>query len=96
MGHCEAVAMGDNGDRDDKRRAPRQRTYKGGSIPLPIGTVDCVIRNISAGGALLELKGPALVPSHFHLIIKPTNVRRSCEVMRRDGLNLGVRFFSGL
>jgi hypothetical protein len=80
----------------ESRRTPRQRTFKGGSITLPTGVVDCLVRNISANGALLELNGPALVPNDFNLIIKPENVRRCCQVIRRDGHHLGVRFLAGL
>ena len=76
----------------ENQRAPRQRTFKGGSITLPIGTVNCVIRNMSPTGALLELKGLALVPDDFSLIIKPENTRRQCRVVRREGLRLGVQF----
>ena len=80
----------------DKRRKTRQRTFKGGSIALPTGTVDCIVRNVSATGALLELKTPALIPNDFELIIKPELTRRSCRVVRRDALALGVSFVSGL
>ena len=76
----------------DHRRAARQRTFKGGRISLPIGTVDCLIRNMSPTGALLELKEVGLVPDDFSLIIKPENTRRQCRVVRREGLRLGVKF----
>jgi hypothetical protein len=77
---------------DEHRRSPRQRTFKGGSITLPIGIVDCVIRNISESGALLELKAPALVPDDFNLVIRPEHTRRQCHVTRRKALRLGVQF----
>ena len=78
----------------DHRHAPRHRTFKGGSITTPTAIVECVIRNISATGAQLELKAPALVPQDFDLIIKPENKRRQCRVMRREGLWLGVQFLN--
>ena len=78
----------------ETRRKPRQRTFKSGSITLPIGIVDCVVRNISDTGALLELNAPALVPNDFDLIIKPERTRRCCHVVHRDGLRLGVHFVS--
>ena len=77
-------------------RKPRQRTFKGGSITLPTGSVECIVRNVSATGALLELKAPAMVPNDFHLIINPERTRRCCHVIRREGLHLGIRFVSGL
>ena len=80
----------------DSRRAKRHRTFKGVSITLPTGTVECIVRNISASGALLELNAPALVPDDFSLVIKPERQRRLCQVVRRTALQLGVRFVSGL
>ena len=80
----------------EQRRKPRQRTFKGGSITLPTGTVECIVRNVSATGALLELKAPALIPNDFELIIKPELTKRFCRVVRRDALQLGVHFVSGL
>ena len=80
----------------ENRRKPRQRTFKGGSITLPTGSVECIVRNVSATGALLELNAPALVPNDFDLIIKPEQTRRCCHVIRRDGLHLGIHFVSGL
>ncbi len=76
----------------DNRRKPRLRTFKGGSITLPTGIVECVIRNLSPTGALIELSGLALVPDEFSLIIKPEGTRRQCRVVRRQKLQLGVQF----
>ena len=39
----------------DKRRIPRLRTFKGGSIMFGVSaTLDCTIRNMSKIGAALE------------------------------------------
>jgi hypothetical protein len=80
----------------EKRRAPRQRTFKGATISLPIGSVPCTVRNLSASGALLELQDSTPVPDDFELIIKPEYKRRACHVVRREGRRLGVVFVSGL
>jgi hypothetical protein len=80
----------------EQRPEARQRTFKGGSIVLPTGIVECIVRNISATGALLELKAPALVPNDFELLIKPELTRRSCHVVHRDSLHLDVNFVSSL
>jgi hypothetical protein len=77
---------------DEKRRAQRQRTFKGGSISLSSGIVECVIRNLSNTGAMIECSQPAAVPDTFLLIIKPELLKRSCEVAWRSGKRIGVRF----
>jgi hypothetical protein len=53
--------------------------------------VACVIRDISASGACLELDPAAAVPEEFDLI--PTgNDARSCRVVWRYSDRLGVAF----
>jgi hypothetical protein len=34
---------------EERRQNPRQRTFKTGSITLPHGIVECLIRNMSEG-----------------------------------------------
>ena len=80
----------------ERRRTPRQRTFKGAIISLPLGSVECTVRNLSANGALLELQGPALVPDHFELVIRPENRRHFCHVIHRQTRRLGVVFVTGL
>jgi hypothetical protein len=77
---------------DERRKAPRQRTFKTGSITLPHGIVECLIRNMSANGAMLEFLKPALVPDDFTLLIKPDMTQRQCRVTRRKALRIGVEF----
>ena len=77
---------------DEHRKSQRHRTFKGGSISFDLGIVDCVVRNISDTGALLELKSHAGIPDKFTLIIKPEYLKRSCEVVWRSARNIGVKF----
>jgi hypothetical protein len=49
---------------DESRRAQRLRTFKGGSIIFGLAAaVDCTVRNMSASGACLEIKGPVGFPT---------------------------------
>jgi hypothetical protein len=75
---------------DERRRAPRQRTFKTGSITLPHGIVDCLIRNMSDTGMLLEFLEPPLIPDDFDLLVKPEMTRVQCHVARRKALKIGV------
>jgi PilZ domain len=77
---------------NERRQAPRQRTFKTGSITLPHGVVECLIRNMSTKGALLEFLQPPLVPDDFTLLIKPEMIERRCHVTRRKALRIGVVF----
>jgi len=76
----------------ERRQAPRQRTFKTGSITLPHGIVECLIRNISETGALLEFLEPPLIPDDFDLLVKPEMTRVQCRVARRKALRMGVEF----
>jgi hypothetical protein len=79
---------------EEHRQAPRHRTFKTGSITLPHGIVECLIRNMSEKGALLEFLRPALIPDIFTLLIKPDMTQRPCRVARRKDLRIGVEFNS--
>jgi hypothetical protein len=78
---------------DELRKHPRHRTFKGGSISHDHATgIACLIRNISDGGACLELDYPNELPEDFTLIIKPEFVKRDCHLAWRAGTRAGVSF----
>jgi hypothetical protein len=77
---------------EERRRMPRQRTFKTGSITLPHGIVECLIRNMSPDGALLEFLQPPLLPDEFALFIKPDMIERRSHIVWRNKLRIGVRF----
>ena len=77
---------------EDQRSAPRQRTFKGGSVSTPGEIIECVIRNLSDTGAMIELPGVIALPDTFTLIIKPELLKRSCTVAWLVGSRIGVRF----
>jgi hypothetical protein len=59
--------------------------------------VPCRIADISEGGALLRLARADAVPPLFALLLTATgDARRFCQVVRRDGTMLGVRFIAAL
>ena len=77
----------------ERRRAPRRRTFKGGTISVAhAGTVGCVVRNISTTGACLEIESLAAVPHDFTLVIKPECSQWSCHIVWCEARRIGVRF----
>jgi len=50
------------------------------------------LRNLSAGGACLELASQLGIPDAFDLIIGEGNVRRPCRVAWRKANRMGVQF----
>jgi hypothetical protein len=80
----------------DRRKSPRLRTLKSGSLTFgPLPGMDCTIRNMSAGGACLELERRIALPGHFSLMIKPECIRRSCRLVWQASTRAGVQFVSG-
>jgi hypothetical protein len=56
---------------EEHRRTQRQRVYKAAQIAFNNrqASIDCVVRNLSNGGALLEVASPVGIPDWFDLIV---------------------------
>jgi hypothetical protein len=52
----------------------------------------CVVRNVSEGGALLELEVPAWMPFRFLLDVEAKRFRSQCEIRHKGAHGLGVTF----
>jgi hypothetical protein len=74
-------------------RAQRLRVLKAGSISFGGAAIDCVVRNVSATGAALEVASPVGIPDEFTLVIEADNVRRRCAVVWRKEKRIGVAFY---
>jgi hypothetical protein len=55
----------------------------------------CLVRNVSEGGALIEIEPSAgLIPDQFTLVIQALQIEIGCEVRHQRHGSLGVRFTS--
>ena len=78
---------------DEKRKLPRHRTLKAGSITFNRDSgIDCRVRNLSPLGACLEVATPVGIPDDFVLVIEHDHLRRSCHVIWRTATRMGVAF----
>jgi len=76
---------------EERRFDERVRVIKPGRILAGAGrTLECSVRDISAGGAKLVLANTADVPDKFQLQVEDTT--RQCQVTRRAAGELGVKF----
>ena len=77
----------------ERRASPRRRVLKGGTISFhQLGTsTDCVVRNVSDGGACLSVASTVGVPRTFRLIIGDHSIR-PCRVIWHTADRLGVAF----
>ena len=78
---------------DEKRKLPRHRTLKAGSISFNRAAgIDCRVRNLSAIGACLEVASQVGIPNDFVLVVDVDHVKQPCHVIWRTATRLGVAF----
>jgi hypothetical protein len=77
----------------EKRLAPRRNTMIKATIVFASGKkrIDCIIRNLSDGGAKLEVASVKDVPPSFDLLVPGHRVQH-CRVAWRALRELGVQF----
>jgi methyl-accepting chemotaxis protein len=79
---------------EERRRDPRLRTFQQAKIILQgrADPIDCILRDISAAGARVELKGDEPLPDRFKLRISGTRGEKDCALVRRAGGMVSMRF----
>ncbi|MDE3177756.1 MAG: PilZ domain-containing protein [Pseudomonadota bacterium] len=75
----------------ERRARTRQRTFLNGRLTSRNGqsSEDCLVRDLSASGARIELPHPH-APETFELAIPSRGLRASARVTWRRGARLGV------
>lgn len=76
-----------------RRRASRSRALLAGKVANKDATltVDCVIRNLTPDGAMIETVAPHLVPKEFHLLQVTEGVVWDAELIWRRGDRIGLK-----
>lgn len=79
---------------ENRRREQRQRVYRGARIIFNNGyaVFDCVVRNISNGGAMLEMETLLGIPRSFQVVLDHSEKARACRVVWRTESRMGVAF----
>ena len=77
----------------ERRIQPRHRVLKGGRLAFDDGGgFDCTVRNISTGGARVDVGGPVGLPASFTLFIDNDHFARRCHAVWRHEQHIGVAF----
>jgi len=76
----------------EKRRSPRRKVFKAGTIVFASSGVACRVRNVSETGAALDVATARDIPPEFKLIIEVDAFIRRCKVVWRDLSRVGVMF----
>ena len=86
--------MEDDRRETQRRTVPRKRTLKKGSIVFNNrrSVIDCTVRNLSEGGALLLVNSLIGIPESFDLTIDSDSTTFAAKLMWKRENQLGVKF----
>jgi len=78
----------------EQRRHPRYRTLRAGRIVFNhrSSVISCTVRNLSEGGACLQVATSIGIPDCFDLTIEPDGATRPCQIAWRSEQRIGVAF----
>jgi hypothetical protein len=77
----------------ERRCHPRTKVFKGAKLILPgRAAVSCIVRDLSTGGAGLQLTSTSDLPAEFDLAFDTGHMVRKCRVAWRTQTNVGVAF----
>lgn len=78
----------------ERRAELRHRVLKRGHLVLPglCSVIDCVVRDLSRGGARLRVEGHFAAPDEFHLVVLSSGERRRVSRRWQRGSEFGVQF----
>lgn len=77
----------------DRREFGRRRgVWHAWITPSSLQRLACCVRNVSEGGALLELAVPDWLPVRFDLLVDGVDIRLECDLRHRGRHGVGVTF----
>ena len=79
-------------DLHEARTTQRRPALEIGLIRFGDISASCVLRNVSEGGAALDIGAQLGIPDQFTLIILPQKKIYSCNVIWRKERRIGVQF----
>jgi hypothetical protein len=76
----------------ERRRHPRTELNEPAYVSAGGSVMACMVRNISAEGAAIDVDNPAFVPSRFRLVMASDRSVRDCEVIWIQDNRIGIAF----
>jgi hypothetical protein len=77
---------------EEKRKHPRTEIDEPAYVSSGGSVMSCVVRNISADGAAIEVENPAFVPAQFRLVMARDSSVRECRVIWIQKSRIGLSF----
>lgn len=90
-GHIQQQTQPKSGQME-RRKNPRRRVLKKGSIQFGASAIDCRVRNVSSVGAMLDVESPVVIPVEFVLVVPVDDMRMRCRIIWAKQNRLGVEF----
>jgi len=88
------LAYAQNNAAAHQRKHQRIRVLKGARLHFhnKLVSIDCMMRDLSAGGARLRLNGPVGLPDHFDVLLNCSGDSFPARLVWRRGNEAGVAF----
>lgn len=75
----------------EKRQFGRRQSSAHGWIKVRgRPAIPCLVKNVSSGGAMLELFGPEVLPHRFRIVIDSEGIDSDCEMRHQNGNEIGI------
>ena len=77
---------------EEKRKHPRTEINQPAYVSAGGSVMTCVVRNISAEGAAIDIENPAFVPARFRLVMAADSSVHECQIAWIQQKRIGVAF----
>jgi hypothetical protein len=77
---------------EEKRQHPRTEINQPGYVSSGGSVMSCMVLNISAEGAAIDVENPAFVPQRFRLVMAHDSSVRECQIAWIQQNRIGVSF----
>jgi hypothetical protein len=77
---------------EEKRKHPRTEINQPGYVSAGGSVMSCMVVNISAEGAAIDVPNPAFVPARFRLVLAHDSSVRECQIAWIQQNRIGVSF----
>jgi hypothetical protein len=79
---------------EEKRKYPRTEINEPAYVSAAGSVMSCVVRNISAEGAAIDIDNPAFVPARFRLVMEKGTSVRECQIAWIQHKRIGITFIA--
>jgi hypothetical protein len=88
---CPQLAEG-HPSMEEKRKYPRTEISEPAYVSSGGSVMSCVVRNISAEGAAIDVENPAFVPARFQLVMADDSSVYECRIAWIRQKRIGLTF----